>query len=495
VVLRSFALALILWALSLSASAACSGSGQTWTCTAGSTVANVNSAISSGSDGMTITFEGGSYSWSTAMSFSNTKGMTLKCAAGATCNVTVGGTVFGLQGTCSGTNNRLYRISGFSFNGGGSLTNFLGWWYGACTATRIVIDNNSFTNFGANPNYFAFGETSTVANFYGVIYRNTFTNNSNGLIAHFYGAQQTTPPAQTAGSSSAMFIEDNTLTFSNMTNTGQGCVDGWGGNSIVFRYNTVTNCRFVMHGVVHDGGPWLAEVYRNTFICSNGLADCYRAIHHQGSGEFIAFDNVMTASSGKSSSALAVLHYRSATPAAAGYSAYQRCNGSSTNPVDGGGTFGYPCWRQPGRDGNGNLKPMYFWNNRWSDTGARIGLSVDNPWGATSPSVDDHIAANRDFYEAPSASAQTSATSPFNGASGMGFGTASRRPTTCTTGATGGGVGYWATDEGRWNGFAGGAQGRLYRCSATNTWTLHYTPYTYPHPLRVQGGLAAPTVN
>jgi hypothetical protein len=25
--------------------------------------------------------------------------------------------------------------------------------------------------------------------------------------------------------------------------------------------------------------------------------------------------------------------------------------------------------------------------------------------------------------------------------------------------------------------------GALYKCTATNTWTSYYTPYTYPHPL------------
>ncbi|HJT68698.1 MAG TPA: hypothetical protein VJ731_00785, partial [Terriglobales bacterium] len=38
-----------------------------------------------------------------------------------------------------------------------------------------------------------------------------------------------------------------------------------------------------------------------------------------------------------------------------------------------------------------------------------------------------------------------------------------------------GGVGYFATDQ--------GPQGTLYTCSALNTWTVHYVPYTYPHPL------------
>jgi hypothetical protein len=91
-----------------------------------------------------------------------------------------------------------------------------------------------------------------------------------------------------------------------------------------------------------------------------------------------------------------------------------------------------------------------------------------------------HVLPNRDYYEAVSVNAQTSPTSPFNGATGMGYGSLANRPITCTTtsetaDAGNGGVGYFATDA--------GPQGTLYTCSATNTWTVHYQPYAYPHPL------------
>jgi hypothetical protein len=103
------------------------------------------------------------------------------------------------------------------------------------------------------------------------------------------------------------------------------------------------------------------------------------------------------------------------------------------------------------------------------------------------------VVANRDYY--PSASGiQTNATTPFDGTVGTGWGTLARRPTTCTPG-----VAYFATDQGSWNTSTSnpygvqqnGADGVLYKCTATNTWTLYYTPYTYPHPL--QGAVSAPT--
>ena len=127
-----------------------------------------------------------------------------------------------------------------------------------------------------------------------------------------------------------------------------------------------------------------------------------------------------------------------------------------------------------------NLSPIYEWNDS-------AGTGVIGVW-----KVDDtaRLISNRDFYpESQNQTAQISSTSPFNGTSGTGHGTLADLPTTCTTG-----VGYWATDQGNWNqsglpvtgagtGVGQGSQGELFKCTSTNTWTLGYTPYTYPHPL------------
>ena len=133
------------------------------------------------------------------------------------------------------------------------------------------------------------------------------------------------------------------------------------------------------------------------------------------------------------------------------------------------------------------LDPIY----EWGDSVPKVNYSyVTASTGRT--------IANRDWYTDNGAGAQTSTSSPFNGTSGVGRGTLANRPTTCTKG-----VGYWATDQGSWNQSGIGGQGQLFVCSATNTWTLHYTPYTYPHPLTQgvgQGGgtggtLPAPPTN
>lgn len=118
------------------------------------------------------------------------------------------------------------------------------------------------------------------------------------------------------------------------------------------------------------------------------------------------------------------------------------------------------------------LDPIYEFMD--SETPVRLNGNMGTDTG--------RVIANRDWYTDSSNGtphAQTSPTSPFNGTSGVGFGTTANRPSTCTPH-----VGYWATDQGSWNQSGNGfGSGLLYVCTATNTWTSYYAPYTYPHPL------------
>jgi len=142
---------------------------------------------------------------------------------------------------------------------------------------------------------------------------------------------------------------------------------------------------------------------------------------------------------------------------------------------------GYACLDQPGRGPGdlmgGNGSP---WSNRVDVTAGNIAkwpnqaLTPIYVWdqtivsGASSYFATESstfMAENRDYYlELPNAGEPSSS---FNGTTGVGQGLLSARPSSCTPR-----VAYWATDA-----------NTLYQCSATNTWSAYYTPYTYPHPL------------
>ena len=104
------------------------------------------------------------------------------------------------------------------------------------------------------------------------------------------------------------------------------------------------------------------------------------------------------------------------------------------------------------------LEPVYAWGNNYNNSRQ---LDVESQY----PTIQE----NRDFYNQKI---------PFDGTTGVGVGRLADRPQTCTQG-----VAYWATDQGEWDSTHEGPDGQLYVCTAPNTWTFYYKPYTYPHPL------------
>ncbi len=473
------AYALLLGVMPFGAHAACTGSGTSWSCTAGSTVANVNSALSSATDGATITLAAGSYSWGSTLSFSLTKGATIICATKGACTVSMSGPLW--QWVNFGSSSKLYRISGFVFNG---VRPYFIWLYstGSATATltQLRFDNNVVNVASSASDIITVGETTGLnTTIQGVIDHNTFrtTTGNTRWIVMYSQASAATWPANRIGTANNLFIEDNTFNDQCMVNAGNAALDTDGGpHTWVARYNTFINSRIEHHGYYWSfPGPANSEVYNNTYTHTCGQTDGSYSFKHQGSGEWIVFNNTVTTTGGKGAAHI-LQNYRSF------YDSANQCNGSDAedgNRTPTGTYQGYPCKRQPGRNAAAQLKPQYYWNNRWGD-GTAITLNLSCPNQGTMPVYcPQHIQANRDYYQG-GAAAQTSPTSPFNGTSGTGFGTLANRPTTCTTGAeAGGGVAYWATDT-----------STLYRCSAANTWTAHYKPYSYPHPL-VQGGTPA----
>lgn len=502
---------------------AASGQSQYVACT--TTVANLTqsttqTAVNNAADGAVLCLPSGSATWSGTVDFSNSKGVTIAGqeaiqGSGATTTITVGtsGTIMGLS-ALSGTNTHTYRITGIQFSRTAGVTSGTFWFYGqgvTASLAKVRIDHNTFTGFDDNTGsdtgtILYLGESTSPNTVYALIDHNTWTATYNSMFVKPFGngLPNTNHASSHRGTASAVVMEDNTFTFTTVTaNTlGGGCVDSWRAAEFVIRYNTFTNCLTTFHGVDH-ATTLLTEIYGNTFERTSGSGgiweDGQRLLHHQGSGEMFIWGNTFKHTGTINSSAIEMTHYRSAPcDTDNNYDcAIPQCDGTSTTTYPDGNTSptatyrGYPCWYQPGRAPNGGspawgiLSPVYFWQNADNSTGNLVGVDVDAPFTGSPIYVTTHLVANRDYFIAVSKNAQTSSTSPFDGTTGVGFGTLANRPTTCThttapDGDDGGGVAYFATDQGTWKN--GGAGGVLYRCSATNTWTVQYTPYTYPYP-------------
>jgi hypothetical protein len=130
-------------------------------------------------------------------------------------------------------------------------------------------------------------------------------------------------------------------------------------------------------------------------------------------------------------------------------------------PSRSGGTYISGSTPTPTGNVAQSLDPSYEWNDNTS------GASV---YHGTYGSDTGKIIANRDYYTGATG-IQASATSPFNGTSGTGWGTLANRPATCTVG-----VGYAEYNDGSFV--------QLDKCTASNSWTSGvYKAFTYPHPL------------
>ena len=272
----------------------------------------------------------------------------------------------------------------------------------------------------------------------------------------------------------AVYVEDNTFTN---TEGSSVCnfLDGNYGGRFVARYNTMNGCVIEAHSSQEGGNRAIRkwEVYGN--LINNTYSSIYYPFRIRG-GTGVVFINSVPGN--WTNDGVAFDNVRSYAPAGQGGG---KCDGASawdgnTDPS------GYPCRDQIGRDRdnpqwNHNppaaytqaLTPAYVWLNR---TESNLELSVD-----VINDSEQHIQPNRDVY---------AYTAPFNGTTGIGCGPLAARPAACTPG-----VGYWATDQScvDISSLVGAdhtatIQGTLYRCSASNTWTVHYRPFLYPHPLQ-----------
>lgn len=306
------------------------------------------------------------------------------------------------------------------------------------------------------------------------------------------------------GTDQFVFLEDSTITMNTSTSSGNGTNDCYRGGKFVVRHNILNFSSVQGHGTGHAGedrGCRAAELYQNTFTLSNNPNGYW-----QFNGFFLAggpamiWGNTLPTTGGSYYTHFITAHInredsatyaQAATPNGWGYCGTAVSGTGSAWDQDSASSTGYACLDQVGR-GQGDLlstgfpnrvntstgkiawprqklEPVYEWGDTWGCTGD----SHCSFWG----NYDPGIVQNRDYflgYNNSSCPANPSGTCT----AGVGVGTLANRPASCAANSVSypagnsPGVGYWATDK-----------NTLYVCSATNTWTVYYTPYTYPHPL------------
>lgn len=495
--------------------ATCTGSSPIWNSTTDR--ASLNTCVTNAVNGDTINLACGTLAggWASDITISGKQINIIGCGSGSTVIGTSGsptsGAFFmtGIHATASPSTPSV-RISGIDF--------FLG------DGVHFTFEDTQ----GARLDHMAISKNSTAADQECTIGYG-FANVSWGLLDHVTGSycqfeelggdfsndsngdNLAMSAALTLGTRINFIFEDSTFTKTDPSVNGYfNCWDGHQGGSYVVRFSTLDGCRFEGHGVQADSERSIRtyEIYSNTFLNSNGIQGFRPFLQRGGTG--MIFHNTLTASQW--------IHNEIALDGPRLMEAsisnqipkWEFCDGLGTSAnangtvfaakgvnVDSGPnngtTSGYPCRDQIGRPTDDStwspgakpwlttppaqsaLTPFYAWKNL--STGSELATNLNCEGGVPGDTAlcnnmtANLILVNRDFY---------TYTGSFTGASGIGEGPIASRPATCTTG-----VRYWATDQGNWNQkVAANTSGLGYKCTATNTWTQDYTPFTYPHPFQ-----------
>ena len=390
---------------------------------------DVRAAVSRSNSGDTIIVPDGSATWSGQLVI--TKGVIIKAQ-------TVGGVRITSNYSAPNTGNSfdernwliVYKPSSPSSNEPFRLSGFEFDFSKRCYGINLVNETATSIN-QIRIDHNKLTNTARPIQIKGTVYGVADNNEIRGDSAlRVYGNNVTTWENLTFdfGTADNFYFEDNVV-----FHTGTATAAGAGGRYCL-RYNTYTWERdtglypwFDAHGnqptgnLAHQG----AEIYENTV---NAGAWGVGMFDHRG-GKMLAYNN-NAITSGSVSQKVREEYHDSLNPPA-------------SSPISG----------QPQHPSG-----SYYWGNRKNGRTiiyTDIGGTVD--YGGDKGRVPQR---DKEFWDEDPA---------FDGTSGIGIGLLANRPGTGVIG-----VGYWATDK-----------KILYRWTSNNRWEEYYTPYTYPHPLRV----------
>jgi hypothetical protein len=412
--------------------------------------ANVETAINAASNGDVVTVPSGTCNWSSDVSIN--KEITVQ-GAGAGCPDNCDDATL-IQGQCFALNADNIRITGFTFDGSGNCL-----YLPNSSVVNFRIDHNKITGYGKAIDFYKRPHLR-----YGVV-DNNLIEDCTGECIYVIGEGNNSWTRGGPGGgydNGTIYFEDNVFTLP--TKAGKNIMEGGEGARWVFRYNTINepssgsgwNALMAVHGheyVARDGphnaGTYSVEVYNNTFTSDNG--DWTPGFNVRG-GRGVIFNNNYVGS-GWDDYGVQFYNYETCRNRSAG-----TCNVSAHA---GFGTLGHdtsPSWTgtNPCLNINGGYPCPLMPNNFyiWDNTQAQGTFTVEVASGCAVTTQED-----RDYWDDV-------------GAGDTNFVSGTSRPGTCTVDDV-----YWETGN-----------KQLYRCSATNTWTFVYQPYTYPHPLRTGGG-------
>jgi len=397
--------------------------------------ADVADCVTDVEEGATINLPTDTATWGSNLAI--TKGVTIIGAGVGSTVITAGVSGYIVDYSPSTpANNTPYRLSGITFNLNTVNTGVRVRNYSTTRINKVVIDHISLLNASSANAIHIVGSVDGVAH-------NNYLETAKAInqTMEVLGLQETSWAnfTWTPGSGQGFYFEDNVFKTHNMLMaSGQGGM--W-----VARYNTITNLSSstIKYFDAHGNQPAVTgnmgmEIYGNN-MDSNGRTTW---LVDQRGGKGMVFFNKLSAS------------------------AVSRVRDEYDESIGPAGGKGYIQ----------AVNDTYHFNNI-AGSSQIISSCTQNC---------ENIPENTNWWTTDTT---------FDGTTGVGCGTRAQRPGTCTAG-----VAYWETDQScsTLTDYTGASPttpiaGTLYKCTATNTWTAYYTPYTYPHPLRGETDETAPT--